>query len=105
MELLTKQIVAKFKQIGPQDGVKDPIVIVKFFNSFGRGTWFATKYDAKTNLFYGYVSLFQDSRDEWGYFSLEELESLNHPLAFVKVERDILFEPQRFSKAWKEEMG
>ena len=105
MKLLTKEIEAKFKEIGTQEGVKDPVVVVKFFNACGAGTWFSTGYDPKTKTFYGYVSIFGDYRDEWGYFSLEELESLNNPLAFIKVERDILFKPKKFSKALKEEMG
>ena len=88
MKLLTKTIEARFKKVGSQEGNKDPLVIAKFFNPVGRGYWFATEYDPENKIFYGYVSIFGDECDEWGNFSLEELESLKLPMGMT-IERDL----------------
>ena len=88
MKLLTKELEKRFEQIGSQDGVKDPIVITKFFNPTGAGTWYATEYEPKEKIFYGYVSLFGDHCDEWGYFGLEELENIKCSFG-LEIERDL----------------
>ena len=88
MKLLTKAIIQKFQKIGKQD-VDDPIVIAKFFNPVGIGTWFATEFNPITKVFFGRVDLHES---EFGFFSLEELESVK--LRFgLGIERDIYFEP------------
>ena len=88
MKLLTKEIEKRFKEIGSQDGVKDPIVIVKFFNPTGGGTWWAIEYDPKYRIFFGYASIFGDHNDEWGSFSLIELESFTGKFG-LGIERDL----------------
>ncbi|EKD87200.1 MAG: hypothetical protein ACD_37C00013G0002 [uncultured bacterium] len=90
MQLLTKELVKRFAKIGRQETVIDPIVVAKFFNPTGAGTWYATEYDPKTKIFFGFVSIFGDENDEWGYFSLEELESYKGPLG-LGIERDLYF--------------
>ena len=75
MKLLTKEIINRFKKIGSQENEKNPIVVAKFFNPSGAGTWWATEYDPVDKIFFGYVSIFGDHCDEWGSFSLEELEN------------------------------
>jgi len=88
MQLLTKEIEARFKEVGSQDLLKDPIVIAKFFNPAGAGTWYATEYDQSEGIFFGYVSIFQDHCDEWGYFSLKELQNFKGSFG-LGIERDI----------------
>ena len=88
MQLLTKAIEARFKKIGSQEGVKDPVVIVKFFNPCGAGTWWATEYKQREKIFFGYASIFGDHNDEWGYFSLAELEGVKG-FGGLGIERDI----------------
>jgi hypothetical protein len=101
MQLMTKELEARFAQVGSQEDVADPIVIAKFFNPIGRGYWFATEYDPKDKIFFGYVSLFGDWNDEWGSFSLEELEGVD--LAYgMKIERDRLFKETLSSEVIKE---
>jgi len=73
--LLSKELEARFKKVGSQEDCKDPIVIARFFNPTGSGTWYATEYDPEERIFFGYVSIFGDWNDEWGNFSLDELES------------------------------
>jgi len=97
MKLLTKELVERFNRVGSQEEVKDPLVIAKFFNPTGAGTWFATEYDPQSNNFFGYVSIFGDWNDEWGYFSLIELESLKGPFG-LGIERDIYFKESKISE-------
>jgi len=97
MELLTKAIKKRFKEIGSQENEKDPIVIAKFFNPTGAGTWYATEYNLIDKMFFGYVSIFGDWNDEWGSFSLEELKSLK-VLGGLGIERDLYFQEQKISK-------
>jgi hypothetical protein len=93
MKLMTKEIEALFKKIGRQEKVDDPIVVAKFFNPTGLGTWYATEliylirrkdeegvseileveaskidqfkdYEIVDKMFFGYVSIFGDHCDE-----------------------------------------
>lgn len=97
MKLLTKEDEKVFEEIGSQENVSDPVAIVKFFNPAGAGRWFATEYNPETKTFFGYVSIFGDHNDEWGYFSLEELKNF---IGFggIGIERDLFFKPTPMSK-------
>ena len=98
MKLLTKAILSRFAKVGRQDEDPDPIVICKFFNPCGAGTWYATEYDPESRIFFGYVSIFGDHCDEWGTFSLDELESVRCPPLGLSIERDMWFKECRSSK-------
>ena len=98
MRLMTGELEKRFAEIGSQENSKNPIVVAKFFNPAGAGTWYATEYDPKTKTFFGYVSIFGDWNDEWGYFSLDELESFEGPFG-IGLERDLHWSERRFSKA------
>ncbi len=90
MKLITKHLEKRFAKVGRQNNEKDPVVIAKFFNPSGRGTWFATEFDPVRELFYGYVSIFGDHCDEWGYFSLAELKEFKGNFG-LGIERDRYF--------------
>ena len=96
MQLITKTIEKRFEQVGSQEYVKDPIVIAKFFNPTGAGTWYATEYDPIRQVFFGYVSIFGDYNDEWGSFSLDELQTFRGNMG-LGIERDLYFEEQPIS--------
>ena len=97
MKLITKELEKRFEKIGTQENTKDPIVVAKFFNPTGMGTWYATAYYPEEKIFFGYVSIFGDVNDEWGSFSLEELESLRGPFG-VGIDRDLYCKEQKISK-------
>jgi len=97
MKLLTKELIARFAKLGRQEDSSDPLVVAKFFNPTGAGTWYATEYDPKTETFFGFVSIFGDWNDEWGSFSLDELESY-HGKFGLGIERDLYFGEQRISE-------
>jgi hypothetical protein len=98
MKLMTKKLQERFEMVGSQEDIKDPLVIAKYFNPTGAGTWYATEYDPDQRLFFGYVSIFGDINDEWGYFSLDELESFKGQFG-LGIERDLYFTEKRVSKA------
>lgn len=98
---MTKTLEERFTKVGNQENVKDPIVIAKYFNPTGIGYWFATEYDPKDKMFFGYVSLFGDYNDELGSFSLQELEDFRGKFG-LGIERDLHFEEILLSKIIKE---
>ncbi|MHC4637819.1 MAG: DUF2958 domain-containing protein [Planctomycetota bacterium] len=57
-------------------------------------TWCATEYDPDERLFFGLV---YGLEREWGYFSLDELESIKGPFG-VGIERDRFFSPKPISQ-------
>ena len=96
MKLMTKTLEKRFAKVGSQAEESDPLIIAKYFNPCGAGTWYATEYDPKTRICFGYVSIFGDHNDEWGSFSLDELQSYNGPLG-IGIERDLYFGEKRAS--------
>ena len=98
MRLLTQALLNRFAQVGPQDDAHNPVIVAKFFNPQGSGTWYAASFDPESGLFFGYVSIFGDHNDEWGYFSLSELESYRGPLG-LGIERDRYWQEKRASEA------
>lgn len=97
MKLLTPELIKRFEEVGSQENKTDPIIIAKFFNPTGAGTWYATEYDPKSEMFFGFVSIFGDYNDELGYFSLEELESYVGTFG-LGIERDLYFTEKPLSE-------
>lgn len=97
MKLLTQELLKRFAQVGSQEEAGDPLIIARFFNPTGAGTWYATEYNPATRTFFGYVSIFHDWNDEWGSFSLDELEEYRGPLG-IGIERDHYFAEQPASQ-------
>ena len=97
MQLLTKELIQRFEKVGCQENKKDPLVIAKFFNPGGAGTWYATEYNPSEKIFFGYVSIFGDWNDEWGSFSLEELQNYRGKFG-LGIERDRYFGEKRISE-------
>jgi hypothetical protein len=97
MKLMTKELKERFEMVGSQEDIKDPLVIAKYFNPTGAGTWYATEYNPEERLFFGYVSIFGDWNDEWGYFSLDELEGFKGQFG-LGIERDLFFVEKRASR-------
>ena len=86
MKLLTKALEHRFAQIGRQeDKGEDALILCKFFTPWSSWTWYATEYNPEDRCFFGYVEGFFP---EWGYFSLDEMESAKGPSG-LKIERDL----------------
>jgi hypothetical protein len=71
---------------------EEKIVYAKFFAPSSGWTWFALEgswnKDHEDFTFFGLVYGFEK---EYGYFSLNELESVTNPLQ--RIERDLFFDP------------
>jgi hypothetical protein len=96
MRLMTTELEKRFAEVGSQEKVKDPVIVAKFFNPTGAGTWYATEYDPENKIFFGYVSIFGDWNDEWGSFSLQELESFKGRSG-LGIERDLYWTEEKAS--------
>ena len=93
MKLLTQEIRKKLPPIGAQDQENDPIVYAKFFTPWSYWTWLAYEFDGE-DIFFGFV---KGDFDEYGTFSLSELESVKGPMG-LGIERDIHFTPKPLSE-------
>ena len=95
-ELFPREIRDLLPRLRQQENSDDPIVYAKFFFPAAQWTWFVTEGEPQGDdfLFFGYVIGFEG---EWGYFTLRELESVN--ISGIVIERDLYFEPRRFSDA------
>lgn len=93
MMLLTKANREALPALYSQDGKgADAVAHVKFFGG-GRGTWYATEFDG-TDTFFGYViSPLGPDCDEFGYFTLTELQALRFKPFGLPIERDLHFRP------------
>ena len=91
MELLTNEIIKKFKEypLYSQDGKgEDSVVLVKYFNLCGAETWIISEAELKEDgdwLLFGYCHIFEW---EWGYVLLSELQNLKLPFGLT-IERDL----------------
>lgn len=100
MKLVNADVEAMPRLYSTEDvPTKDKIVAVKFFNPVGRGTWYGVEYEPDKKLMFGYVvgELGPDC-DEWGYWSMDELEAVRLPLG-LGVERDTSWTPQTAREA------
>ncbi|MBS1595803.1 MAG: DUF2958 domain-containing protein [Bacteroidetes bacterium] len=94
--LITSKLAARFKKIGKQPG-GDPLVIAKFFNPCGSETWYVTEYDEAEGICFGFITGIWE--DEWGYFSLSELQSVKGKQLGLPIERDKYFKEVRWSES------
>ncbi len=100
MKLITKELIERFQEVGDQSELENPLFIAKFFNPCGSETWYASEYDSTQNICFGYVTgMFMD---EWGSFSIDELEGIKLPFG-MRIERDIYFDEMPFWKLIKKD--
>ncbi len=99
-KLINQELKKQFAKFGSQEDSLDPVIIAKFFNPSGSGTWYAISYDEDTNICFGYVTGFYE--DELGYFSIDELESVECPPFGLRIERDRFFSSCKLSDLKKQ---
>ncbi|MFA5748122.1 MAG: DUF2958 domain-containing protein [Candidatus Absconditabacterales bacterium] len=92
MKLMTKELQKRFEQIGSQKESLNPIVVCKCFCPRNSWTWYAIEFNKENSIFFGYVI---GDYQEWGCFSLKELESVQGPYG-LKIERDLRFSESLF---------
>ena len=89
MKLMPEALKKRFAEVGEQLETENPLVVAKFFDPTGSATWYATTYYPITNTCYGYVTGL--AVDEWGTFSIDELESLKLPFTLSTESKDLHF--------------
>jgi hypothetical protein len=97
MKLLTQALKKAIPALYSQENNPNPVVICKFFNPSGAGTWYVLEGEQKEDnefLFFGLVDL---QEKEFGYFCLSELEGYRSKLG-MRIERDLYFTPEPISK-------
>lgn len=83
---MNKELEKRFAKfpLYSQDGKGDEaIIVVKYFNPFGGGTWLITEGEKQEDgdwMFFGYCHIFEW---EWGYVRLSDLEKIGF------IERDL----------------
>jgi len=101
MELLTAELRAVLPRLYAQEKIKDPVIHAKFFTPDSSWTWYVTEGQPEDDdfIFFGFVC---GHEDEWGYFSLSELQDGRGPMG-LPIERDLYLEPGPFSEVMKRE--
>ncbi|MDD2657298.1 MAG: DUF2958 domain-containing protein [Candidatus Pacebacteria bacterium] len=100
MKLMTEELQQQIPLLYATEDtpLEKKMVYAKFFTPDANWTWYVTEYDPNERLCFGYVI---GHESEWGYFSLDELESVRGPFGLA-IERDIHFEPITFKELKKE---
>jgi hypothetical protein len=88
MKLLTEELRRRLPALYTTQHDAHPVLQAKFFTPDSDWTWYASEFDGE-DLFFGLVQGFEE---EWGYFSLKELETVRGPLG-LPIERDLYFAP------------
>lgn len=89
MQLLTKANLKALPAIGATENNPEAKAQVKFFALGSGWTWYAFEYDGEDQFF----GLVEGTENEWGYFSLSELQSLKW-CGIPRIERDRYYEPE-----------
>lgn len=92
--LMTEELAEGLPPLYATEGEGDPVALVHYFSRASGWDWWLTEYDPENGEAFGLVRGFET---EWGYFSLREMEELNHSRGLNVVERDEHFEPTRAS--------
>ena len=97
MKLLTPTIIKNLPRLNSTSGIvnEDKIVICKFLNPIGDGTWYVVEGEKVGNdyHFYGAVEF---NTKRWCHFTLSELKKKKLPFGF-KIIRDRSYSPRSFS--------
>lgn len=90
MTLIPQELLNTIPDLYDTEEIPDPICHIKLFLSGIEWTWYVTELSRQEqNLCFGYVIGLEN---ELGYFTLDELESLQGSLG-ISVERDEAFVP------------
>ena len=95
MQLIPQEMLHSIPDLYETEYIPDPICHVKLFLPGTEWIWYVTELSRQDeNLCFGYVIGLEN---ELGYFSLAELEGLQHSLG-ISVERDESFQPTPLSQ-------
>ncbi len=95
-EIFPSELRKALPPLNSQEGVRDPIVHLKFRTTDSSWIWYVTEGSPEGDdfIFFGFV---MGLENEWGQFSLSELAEARGPFG-RPIERDLHFKPGRFSR-------
>jgi hypothetical protein len=95
-EIVPSELRNALPPLHSQEGVRDPIVRMKFRTCDSNWIWYVTEGspDRGDFVFFGFVVGLEN---EWGQFSLSELAEVRDPFG-RSIERDLDFKPCRLSR-------
>lgn len=93
--LMTAVIEARAPGLGATDGQEAPTVCAHFLSCLNGWCWWMTEYDPEPREAFG---LAQGFADEWGYFSIAEMEELNRSKGFNVIDREGYFKSKPVSE-------
>jgi len=96
MKLLTAKIKKDAKKQYKLGSDLEQMIVAKFFNPVGSGTWYLMNMDEDEDYCWGIVDWMAC---EMGSFSMNELESVELPYG-LGIERDLYFEPIKAKTLW-----
>jgi hypothetical protein len=96
-KLLSKSDAKKLPKIGATEGksLEEKLLVAKIFDPCGRGTWYIVEFDGEDECFGYVVSPLGPDCDEWGYFSLAELDEVRNRMG-LPLERDMWWTATKF---------
>lgn len=97
MKLITEEFEKLFKNypLYSQEHEEDSLIVAKLFDPCGNATWYLLEYDPVEEITFSYVTGLCE--DEFGYTSIEELESIERPFGLT-IERDMYFVQKRLNE-------
>lgn len=102
-KLMTKELEERMPKLYETEEIEtdDKIALVKYYIPHTHAQWFGIEYSKEENIMFGYSSIFHaPGCDEFGYFSLDELESVA-VADIYHVERDENFVPTNMKEILK----
>ena len=85
--LAPKEVLEKLPPLGTDE--LNARVLVKFFHPTSQWTWYATEYDPKDRVFFGFVVGFEE---ELGEFPLDDMEEFRGGALNMPIERDLYWD-------------
>lgn len=96
MRLLNNELKRNLPKLYSQEEVKDPMVLAKFFDPYSSWTWYVIEGEEQEDGDWIFFGLVDGLESELGYFSLNELQSIEM-FGAQRIERDLYFEPCKLS--------
>ena len=92
-ELMTKELEEVLPKLYATEDIKvnNKILQIKYISVKSNWEWYLVEYDKETKIAFGYIKGFEN---EWGYFSLKELEEINDEC--LSIIRDKTFQKIEF---------
>lgn len=101
-KLLTKVLERKLPKLYATENIptEDKKVIVKFFDPYGKHTWYVVEGERTENDDVRFFGLVDGQEKEWGYFTLNEIEAIRDPFNHRqhRIERDVHFTDYKISE-------